>query len=117
MKLIVAGSRSFYNYKLMREKLDFYLQNVKEEIEIVSGMARGADTLGERYADEKGYPVKHFPAEWFKHRGASAGYLRNLQMAEYATHCVCFWDGSSPGTRMMIRIAKEKKLPCKVVKY
>ena len=37
MKVIVAGSRTFTDYNLVREKLDYYFKNVKEGIEIVSG--------------------------------------------------------------------------------
>lgn len=116
MKLIVAGSRYFSNYNLLTSRLDYFLQNVKEEIIIVSGGARGADQLGERYAHEKEYSVEFFPADWGEH-GKKAGYIRNVQMAEYATHCVCFWDGKSAGTKMMIDICAEKKIPCRVVKF
>jgi len=113
MKLIIAGSRNFYDYTLLKSKLDYYLRNVQEEIEVVSGAAKGADSLGEQYAKEKGYPIKQFPADWSL--GKRAGYLRNFQMSEYATHCICFWDGESPGTKLMIELCKLKGIVLRIV--
>jgi predicted Rossmann fold nucleotide-binding protein DprA/Smf involved in DNA uptake len=63
IKVIVAGTRTFNNYELLKNKLDEFLKDI-EDIEIVSGGARGADALGERYAKEKGYKVTYFPADW-----------------------------------------------------
>ena len=116
MKLIIAGGRDFDDYPLMKSKLDNILETVDEQIEIVSGTANGADKLGEQYAQEKGFPIKRFPADWDKYK-KKAGYIRNKQMAEYATHCVCFWNGKSKGTAMMIDLAKELKLGLRVIKY
>lgn len=115
IKVIVAGGRDFDNYELLKTKLDFLLKEVTEPIEIVSGTANGADKLGEKYAREKGLPIKQFPADWSLGRGA--GYIRNKQMAEYATHCVCFWDEKSKGTQHMINLAKAEELKLRVVKY
>ena len=115
-KVIVAGTRDFNNYHLLKTKLDKILSNITDDIVIVSGKARGADTLGEKYAKEKGYQIAEFPADWEKF-GRSAGYKRNVQMAEYADACVCFWDGRSPGTKHMINIANQYKLQIRVVKY
>jgi hypothetical protein len=115
MRVVIAGSRSFSDYNLLKNKLDHLLQNkTKEQIEIVSGTARGADLLGERYAREKGYKITRFPADWEK--GKKAGYIRNKEMAKYATHAVIFWDGKSKGTRHMINLAKEYKLNYRIVK-
>ena len=116
MKLIIAGGREFNDYELLKEKLDNLLINNTDDVEIVSGKARGADSLGEKYAKEKGYPVKEFPAKWNEY-GKRAGYLRNEEMALYATHCVCFWDGKSKGTKHMIDLAKKSNLNLRVVSY
>ena len=114
-KVIVAGGRDFSDYQLLVEKCDKYLAN-KANIEIVSGTAKGADSLGERYANEKGYSVKTFPADWGAF-GKRAGYLRNEQMANYANALIAFWDGESRGTKHMIDIATEKGLLVKVTPY
>ena len=114
-KVIIAGSRDFSNYKLLKEKCDFYLQN-KKNIEVVSGKALGADFLGEIYAKNNKYSLKEFPAKWGQY-GKSAGYIRNRKMAIYADVLIAFWDGQSKGTKHMIDLAKKYKLKVKVVLF
>ena len=87
-----------------------------EYSEIVSGCARGADTLGKKYANDHNIPVKKFPAEWNKY-GRSAGYIRNTEMADYADILVAFWDGKSLGTKHMIDTATKKGLIVYTIKY
>lgn len=114
MKIIIAGSRDFNDYLLVKYTLLPFTSKL-EEVEIVSGGAKGADRLGEILAKEFNYNLKIFPADWSL--GKQAGYLRNKQMAEYGEALVAFWDGESRGTKMMINLAKEKGLKVKVVKY
>ncbi|MEB5480951.1 DUF2493 domain-containing protein [Shouchella clausii] len=115
-KVIVAGSRDFNDYMLLKRKLDAALRNrASEGIEIVSGKARGADTLGEQYAKERGYAIKEFPADWETH-GKAAGHIRNRLMAEYADALVAFWDGKSRGTENMIENAKKKGLQIREIR-
>ena len=83
---------------------------------ILSGMARGADSLGVQYAAEKGILVQKYPADWNKY-GRRAGMVRNRQMLEDADALVAFWDGVSHGTANMITIAKEAGIPVRVVSY
>lgn len=117
MKVIIAGTRHFNNYSLVKEKLDYYLQNInKQDIEIVSGTANGADKLGEKYGLENNIKIIQFPANWDEY-GKSAGYKRNLEMAKYATHCIVFWDGISKGTKHMIDLSKKYELKLKIVTY
>jgi len=112
MKVIVAGSRGFNDYELLKKKLDHVLSK-RSVVEIISGTARGVDQLGERYAKEKDFPCSRYPADWNTH-GKSAGYLRNVQMADIADALVAFWDEHSPGTKHMIDIAKRKGLVVRV---
>lgn len=119
MNLIVAGGRDFTNYKLLKEKLDLLLSNTdKEEVTILCGMARGADLLGKRYADENNIDVWEYKANWEKY-GKQAGYLRNSQMADEGTHLVAFWNGTvkGSGTKHMIDLATKKGLVVRVIKY
>lgn len=113
MKVIVAGSRDFSNYDLLCKKLDIILSQQKD-IQIVCGEARGADSLGKRYAEEHGYVVLLYPANWEKY-GKSAGFRRNKEMAQVADALVAFWDGQSKGTYNMIQLMKNK--PTRVVMY
>lgn len=113
-KVIVAGSRDFDDYPLLCWKLDRLLAQKMGDVEIVCGKARGADSLGEQYAKERGIPVRYFPADW-RTLGQSAGYQRNTQMAQYADALVAFWDGRNKGTKHMIDTAQRFKLDIRVV--
>ena len=115
MKVIIAGSRNFNDYNLLKKSCDNLLTQFTN-IEIVSGTARGADKLGERYAREKGYDIKQFPANWDKH-GKSAGYIRNDEMAQYADMLIAFWDGTSKGTKHMIDLANKRGIKVEIVNY
>lgn len=100
MKIIIAGSRAFTDYPRLKEEIDKVSQDITIT-EVVSGTARGADLLGERWAKENGIQVKRFPADWEK-LGKYAGIARNNEMAVYADGLVAFWDGVSKGTENMI---------------
>ena len=115
IKVIIAGSRTFSDYKLLATVCDHMLQN-QEHVEIVSGKAKGADKLGELYAEDKGYEVKPFKAHWSQF-GDAAGPIRNKAMAEYADALICFWDGQSKGSLNMIQVARSAGIMVKVCEY
>lgn len=120
-KLIVAGSRGFTDYSLLSKKLEeirtvILTNSMADDLEIVSGGAKGADLLGERWAKEHHVSITIFPADWDKY-GKSAGHRRNRQMGDYADTLIAFWDGESPGTKGMIAYAEEKELGVIVVRY
>ena len=117
-KVIIAGGRNFDDYELLKECLDmllilYVLYGYK--IVIISGTAKGADRLGERYAKERGYELIRMPADWSL--GRSAGYQRNSDMADVADASVMFFDGKSKGTGHMINLSKSKGLDYRIVKY
>lgn len=115
LKVIVAGGRDFKNYDLLAEKLD-NLFSRRNDVVIVSGMAKGVDSLAVKYAEEHKIRVSEFPADWDKH-GKASGFRRNIQMARFADACVCFWDGRSPGTKHMIDTAERYQLKLRIIKY
>ena len=116
-RVIVAGCRDFTDYELLKEKCNFYLQDKKpENVIIVSGHASGADALGERYAQERGFGLETFSADWKAH-GRAAGPIRNAQMASVAHALIAFWDGKSRGVMNMIDTAKKHNLQVAVVRY
>lgn len=121
VKVIVAGGRDFDDYAALEEKLDYMLSKLytTHDIEIVCGGAKGADALGKQYAERHaniGIGLKIMNADWERYK-KSAGYIRNTEMAEYATHLVAFWDGVSRGTAHMITTARDKELKVCVVGY
>lgn len=81
-----------------------------EITEIISGTARGVDSIAESIAVTKGYPTKLFPADWDKY-GKPAGAIRNKQMAEYADVLIAIWDGQSKGTKNMIETMNRLNKP------
>ena len=114
-KVIIAGGRDFNDYDLLVKVCDHMLSNLND-IEIVSGHAKGADSLGELYAKEKNHKLTLFPANWSLY-GKSSGVIRNQQMSEYADALICFWDDKSKGTKNMIDLATNKGLKIKIQKY
>jgi len=114
MKIIIAGGRDFTDYDKLSSYCDHLLQN-QIDVEIVSGVARGADMLGERYARERRYKIKQFPANW--DIGKAAGFIRNEEMARYADALIAFWDGKSKGTGHMINLAKKYNLNVRIYNY
>ncbi len=109
-KLVVAGSRSICSYDALAE---YHQEAGMTAIEIVSGKARGVDTLGEELAAQLEIPVAEFPADWDKEPKA-AGFIRNKQMAEYGDAGLLLWDGCSTGTKNMeqqlLKLGKVVKL-------
>lgn len=105
MKVIVAGSRTINTFKVVEAAIH---DSGFEVTEIVSGCARGVDTMAILYGEQYGIPIKRFPVtsyDWEKH-GKSAGFIRNGEMARYADALVAVWDGQSSGTRNMIESAR-----------
>lgn len=126
IRIVIAGTKTFGDIKLLRKEVTEFLElcigypeNSEEFknnfiIEIVSGKARGADTLGEMYAKKRGYKVIPFRANWRAY-GIAAGPIRNEKMAKYGTHCIIFRIDNSKGSTDMFKQAKKYKLPLKVV--
>lgn len=106
MKTIIAGSRTVTNLAVVSHAIECSGFDITE---VVSGQARGVDTLGEIWGRSKRLPITEFPADWKRH-GRRAGYLRNEEMAQYADALIAVWDGESRGTKHMIDIAKKRGL-------
>jgi hypothetical protein len=113
MKLIIAGGRDFKNDRLFQSTMAALTIAPNE---IVCGMAAGADELGRQWAIINNIPIAEFPADWSTH-GKAAGPRRNKAMAEYGTHLLAFWDGTSRGTANMLKLAQEHGLKIKLVRY
>lgn len=131
-KVIVAGGRDFgvfrtptfeEHQRIMFTALDRLFRDYDDEycmpmqgLQIVSGGAKGADTLAIDWAVINWVPFREFLPDWDKH-GKKAGILRNVEMAEYADTLVAFWDGESRGTKHMIGEALRKGLEVHVYRY
>jgi hypothetical protein len=131
MKVAVIGSRGFADYEKVKDYLGRL--NAKRKIAlIVSGGADGADSLGERWADENGVQKLIFEAKWddlthpdarikVNSRGkkydANAGFRRNRDIVDNCDVVLAFWDGRSPGTKNSIDYARSKNKPLKIISY
>lgn len=120
MRIIISGSRDFNNYEVIESKiLDIIgkLNSNTSSIEIISGGCRGVDKCAEMFAHRNGYEFTEFPADWSL--GKRAGYLRNKQMAEYASELngvlIAFWNMKSKGTKMMIDLARQHGLDVYII--
>lgn len=117
-RLIVAGGRDFNDARLLSNTLFALAEEVGADvgIELISGMARGADRLAYEFAKMHNVVCHEFPANWDKY-GKSAGYRRNEEMAKFADMALVFWDGKSRGTGHMIDSMQRMNKPVQVIRY
>lgn len=120
--LLIIGSRSIDDYSLFKKKVEKLTSIIRDKYElvIVSGGAKGVDTLAERYAKENGYRIKIITADWSKY-GNSAGYIRNEELHRFIKHfdhrgCIAFWDGKSKGTQHSFELAKKYNTPIRIIR-
>lgn len=115
MKVIIAGGRTITDIRHLDEAMILAdLFGITPTV-VISGKARGVDTLGEIWAAKHGIPVVGHAAKWRDSDGtynARAGHLRNTEMANQADALVALWDGYSTGTKDMISKAERRGLPC-----
>ena len=113
-RVVISGSRSFKDYELFARALALVLEDLKDEVELVSGHAEGADRFAERFAEERGLPIKVMEPDW-KTYGRAAGLVRNRQMLEYAAeetpYVIAFWEGASRGTKNTVKTAQKLGIP------
>ena len=112
MKLAIIGSRTFNDYALLQQSLETYRPKITL---VVSGAARGADSLGEQWAKQNGIGTKVFPADWDKY-GKRAGFIRNEDIIKNSDCVIAFWDGESRGTAHSISLCEKYNKPYKIVK-
>jgi len=100
LKYAFVGSRDWHDAATVRRFIDA----LAPDATVISGGARGVDTIAVEYARERGLHTEVFEADWQAH-GRSAGPLRNAEIVAAADVVVAFWDGKSAGTRDTIQRA------------
>lgn len=132
VKIIICGSRTFDDYSFLESTVRSIFRELtsqgilygspekdSELIEIVSGGAKGADILGEWFAENYSLWTKVMLADWEKN-GNQAGLIRNCEMVDYVTSEDCygmiiaFWDGQSKGTQHCFNYAMNKGLDVRI---
>ena len=114
MILSIVGTRDYTNYDNFKNIVNKYIEEVGIPQEIVSGGAKGVDTLAEIYAHEHNIPIKIFKPDWSKF-GRAAGILRNTDIINYSTHVLALPNEKSVGTIDSINKAKLQNKFLKVV--
>ena len=107
MKVIIAGSRTVMDYTILEQAVTASRFPITH---VISGAARGADKMGEKWAMIHNLPLTQFPANWSTY-GIRAGFVRNEEMSQVADALIAVWDGTSKGTRHMIETMRKKGKP------
>lgn len=110
MIIAVIGRRNFSDYKPPESTLAV----LPEITKIVSGGAKGADSLAEIYADKYQLPLVVFKPDWQKY-GRGAGIVRNREIIEVADMVVASGMDHSKGTASCLEFAKSKGMPIQTV--
>ena len=117
-KLIIAGGREFRDMTLMCERLEAMekLGLFPDGVELICGMARGADQMGHDVFLQAGLVIHEFTPDW-DGLGKRAGFVRNAEMGDAADLALIFWDGQSRGTKHMIEYMEKLGKPVYLVRY
>ena len=78
MRVLIAGGRNFTDKDFLYKYMSKFLGEVTV---VISGTAKGADRLGEKWAIDNNIPVERYPANWSRY-GSKAGPIRNREMLE-----------------------------------
>ena len=100
MKILIAGSRSIDTFDLSP-----YVP--KNTTLIISGGAKGIDTLAEEYANEHKIS-KLILLPQYNLYGKAAPIKRNETMVDIADAVIIVWDGHSRGTKQTMQYATKK---------
>ena len=114
MRIAIVGSRDFIDYKKFKEEVRPLLLPRVKDLMIVSGGARGTDTMAVQYAKEYCIPWCVFPPNWNKY-GNRAGPLRNAQIVDFSDALIAFKADSSRGTLNAISLAKKKDMQVSII--
>lgn len=110
MKLAIIGSRTC-------PTLDIEAQLKYIPDTIISGGARGADTLAREFAQKHNLNLVEYLPEYDKYPPKIAPLKRNELIVDACDCLLAFWDGTSRGTKFTIDLAVKKGKPVKIYNY
>lgn len=115
MNVAVIGSRTITDYEYIKYVLDKYREKYTIS-KIVSGGARGVDSLAAKYANENNIELIEFIPDWKKF-GKKAGFIRNQIIIDNADIVIAFQENNSAGTSHSVNLAKESNKTVYVIEY
>lgn len=110
-RIAVIGSRDFSNGHLLDKVLSEYRGTIQT---LISGGARGADKMGEQWANKHGIETQIFYPDHKRYKHAY--HHRNRLIVEAADLVVAFWNGHSTGTKYTMDYARRLGKPVRVVR-
>ncbi len=110
ISLAIVGSRDMIDDALFAKGIEAAIVQWGLPDMVVSGGARGADTLGAQWAIINHVTLRVFEPDW-KRYGKAAGIIRNKDIIGSATHVLAFPSKSGKGTQNSINLAQKKKKP------
>ena len=114
MSSSIPSSRHCTDQDLVEIHILLLHEQLGERLSLVSGAAKGVDTLARIIAEKYGIPITEFPADWSTY-GRAAGPIRNKQLVQASDAVLAFVAPTSKGTRNTIGLARERGLPVHVV--
>tara|TARA_Y100000296_G_scaffold5824_2_gene7185 strand:+ start:93 stop:488 length:396 start_codon:yes stop_codon:yes gene_type:complete len=116
VRVLVCGGRDYDNREELYAVLD-WIDNSWEGpgtigpiTVIISGHARGADSLAEQWAKDREVSLDIYPAEWDVY-GKSAGFIRNQQMIDEGLPDLVVAFSGGKGTINMIKLSNQANIP------
>jgi hypothetical protein len=103
MKILIAGGRDFADKQFLEQYMSKYLEDATL---VISGTAKGADRLGEKWAQANDIPVDRYPAQWSRYGGA-AGPIRNQEMLDKGKPDLVVVFKGGTGSAHMAKIARK----------
>jgi len=105
-KLAIVGSRSITDDKFVNRILNCYKFMFGLPIKVISGGAKGIDSIGEAWADKLNIEKQIFLPDW-ENNGKAAGLIRNEDIIKNCDVCLAIWDGESHGTKNDFDLCKK----------
>lgn len=103
------------NAKRCREIIEKFIDhlNVPQTV-IISGGARGVDSVAAQVARERDIRVIEIKPDWDRF-GKSAGFRRNTQIVQACDDLIAFWNMESRGTLDSLKKARKYHRPFGIV--
>ena len=118
INLVIVGSSRFYDYSVIEESIEDWIESEAYPDVVIVGGASGVDYLAERWANNNAIPFVVFSEQWTNPRpglqdsgrGEAPTSLTD-NLLEAATHILAFPSPTSKWTRTVIDLANERGIP------